>query len=135
MNNIVELSDKVLLEPYVWKRTCTVLKRVRTSNRPILSNMSLPCFCAIHPRPKKRSWYSCTIKIKIEEKHFPQNYITRKNLGPLAALFWILIDVLKEPLYLMLTGFSTSLCFPAEKALVAKPNAPLYLSFLDDFKV
>ena len=35
---MTELSDKVLLEPYVWKRTRTVLKRVRTSNRPILSN-------------------------------------------------------------------------------------------------
>ena len=36
---MTELSDKVLLEPYVWKRTRTVLKRVRTSNRPILSNV------------------------------------------------------------------------------------------------
>ena len=60
---MTELSDKVLLEPYVWKRTRTVLKRVRTSNRPILSNASPhphkknidtnPLKCAIHPRLKE----------------------------------------------------------------------------------
>ena len=31
--------DKVLLEPYVWKQTRTVLRRVRASNRPILSDL------------------------------------------------------------------------------------------------
>ncbi len=36
--SIVELSDKVLLEPYVRKRTRTVPQRVRMSNHPILSN-------------------------------------------------------------------------------------------------
>ncbi len=73
MNNIVELSDKVLLEPYVRKRTRTVPQRVRTSNRPILSN-SPP-----HPHKKnidtnplnvqfipdlKKPENSCTIKLK-----------------------------------------------------------------------
>ena len=69
---MTELSDKVLLEPYVWKRTRTVLKRVRTSNRPILSNASP------HPHKKnidtnplnvqfipglKKPENSCTIKL------------------------------------------------------------------------
>ena len=45
MNNIVELSDKVLLEPYVRKRTRTVPQRVRMSNHPILSNCIFFLFC------------------------------------------------------------------------------------------
>jgi len=63
MNNIVELSDKVLLEPYVRKRTRTVPQRVRMSNHPILSNSpphphkknidTNPLKCAIHPRLKE----------------------------------------------------------------------------------
>ena len=70
---MTELSDKVLLELYVWKRTRTVLKRVRTSNHPILSNASP------HPHKKnidtnplnvqfipdlKKPENSCTIKLK-----------------------------------------------------------------------
>ena len=87
---MTELSDKVLLEPYVWKRTRTVLKRVRTSNRPILSNASPhphkknidtnPLKCAINPRLKEAGEFLHN-KVKSGLSVFSVKKIVKKELN------------------------------------------------------
>ena len=54
------------------------------------------------------------------------SYIILKNLDFLAADFVIVMDVLTDPEYFTLSaGIISTVCFPALKLFVEKPNAPL----------